>query len=100
MSKLKNNLGSIWYHPEPSDVPCSPNQYLGWDFFASSCSKTALMVFICHAQTMPLYDLKWSILKVLPKFIQDQWNGRKNNFDEWMKQVKETLREQQHQKLP
>jgi hypothetical protein len=36
----------------------------------------------------------------LPKFIQDQWNGRKNNFDEWMKQVKETLREQQHQKLP
>ena len=93
MSKLNNNLGSIWYHPEPSYVPCSPNQYL-------AVRQLYLMVFICHAQTMPLYDLKWSILKVLPKFIQDQWNGRKNNFDEWMKQVKETLREQQHQKLP
>ena len=23
----------IWYHSEPSDVPYSPNQFLGWDFF-------------------------------------------------------------------
>ena len=27
------HLGSIWYHSEPSDVPYSPNQFLGWDFF-------------------------------------------------------------------
>jgi hypothetical protein len=23
----------IWYHSEPSEVPYSPNQFLGWDFF-------------------------------------------------------------------
>ena len=28
-------LGSIWYPSEPSDVPYSPNQFLGWDFFAA-----------------------------------------------------------------
>ena len=36
------HLGPIWYHSEPSDVPYSPNQFLGWDFFAVSYSKTAL----------------------------------------------------------
>ena len=25
MSELLNHLGSIWYHPEPSDVPYSEN---------------------------------------------------------------------------
>jgi hypothetical protein len=60
MSKLKNPLMSIWYHSEPSDVSYSPNQILGWEFFASSYSKTALMVFICHAQRMLLYDPKIS----------------------------------------
>ena len=28
-----DNLESIWYHSEPSDVPYCPNQFLGWDFF-------------------------------------------------------------------
>ena len=28
-----NHLGSIWQHSEPSDVPYSPNQFLGLDFF-------------------------------------------------------------------
>ena len=27
------HLGPIWYHLEPSDVPYSPKQFLGWDFF-------------------------------------------------------------------
>ena len=27
------NLGPIGYHLEPSYVPYSPNQFLGWDFF-------------------------------------------------------------------
>ena len=27
------HLGTIWYHSEPSDVPYSPNQFLGWNFF-------------------------------------------------------------------
>ena len=32
----------LWYHSEHSDVPYSPNQFLGWDFFAVSYSKTDL----------------------------------------------------------
>ena len=36
------HLGPIWYHSEPSDVLYSPNQFLGWDFFAVSYSKTTL----------------------------------------------------------
>ena len=38
------HLGPIWYHPEPSDVPYSPNQFLGWDFFVASYSNTALVI--------------------------------------------------------
>ena len=30
------------YHSEPTDVPYSPNQFLGWDFFADSYSETVL----------------------------------------------------------
>ena len=37
------HLGPIWYHSEPSEVTYSPNQFLGWDFFAASYSKTALV---------------------------------------------------------
>ena len=36
------HLEPIGYHSEPSDVPYSPNQFLGWDFFAVSYSKPAL----------------------------------------------------------
>ena len=36
------HLGPIWYHSEPSDIPYSPNQFLGWDFLDVSYSKTAL----------------------------------------------------------
>ena len=36
------HLGLIWYLSEPSDVPYSPNQFLGWDFFAVSYNKPAL----------------------------------------------------------
>ena len=42
MSGPLNNLGSIWYHSEPLDVPYSPNQFLGQNFFAVSYSKLAL----------------------------------------------------------
>ena len=31
--EIHAHLGPIWYHSEPSDVPYSPNQFLGWDFF-------------------------------------------------------------------
>ena len=36
-------LGPIWYPSEPTDVPCSPNQFLALDFFATSYCKTALV---------------------------------------------------------
>ena len=36
------HLGPIWYHAEPLDFPYSQSQFLGWDFFATSYSKTAL----------------------------------------------------------
>ena len=36
------HLGPIWYRSEHSDVTYSPNQFLDWDIFAPSYSKTAL----------------------------------------------------------
>jgi hypothetical protein len=36
------HLRPIWYHSEPLDVPCSSNQFLDRDFFATSYSKAAL----------------------------------------------------------
>ena len=39
------HLGPIWYYSELSDVPYTPNQFLGWDFFAASYSKTALRAY-------------------------------------------------------
>ena len=37
-----NQLGSIWYDSEPSDVPYSPNQFLGWDFFFTALTARLL----------------------------------------------------------
>ena len=34
------HLGSIWYHSQPLEVPYSPNQFLGWDFFCSFLQQT------------------------------------------------------------
>ena len=43
MSVPLNHLGLIWYHSEPLEVSYSQNQFLGWDFFAVSYSKPALV---------------------------------------------------------
>ena len=32
LEAIHGHLGPIWYHSELSDVPYSPNQFLGWDF--------------------------------------------------------------------
>ena len=47
------HLGPIWYHSEPSDVPYSPNHFLGWDFFCcflqqigSKCSGSFFLTYI------------------------------------------------------
>ena len=46
-SKIKGgaqaHLEAIWYHSEPSDVFYCLSQFLGWDFFVASNSKTALV---------------------------------------------------------
>ena len=42
MSDPLNHLGSIWNHSGPLEVPYSPNQFLGWDFFSVSYRKPAL----------------------------------------------------------
>ena len=57
------HLGPIWYHSEPSDVPFFPNQFLGWDFFAVSYSKPALVDFTKQVgQAVPFISLKWAII--------------------------------------
>ena len=34
------HLRPIWYLSEPSDVPYSPNQFLGWNFFCCFLQQT------------------------------------------------------------
>jgi hypothetical protein len=46
MTDPLNQLGSSWYHSESSGIPYFPNQFLGWNFFDVSYSKTALVVFM------------------------------------------------------
>ena len=75
------HLGPIWYHSEPSDVHYSPNQFLGWDFFAVTYSKTApitltinitaeLAKLICsliyNSSSQPDFFLDYGILKNIP----------------------------------
>ena len=43
MSDPFNDLESIWYHSEPSEVPYSQNQYLDRGFFATFYSEAALV---------------------------------------------------------
>ena len=54
-----NHLRPIWYHSETSEVHYSPNQFLGWDFYAASYSKTALSTLVICAnviKVLPLID--------------------------------------------
>ena len=52
MKVTYSHLGPIVYHAEPSDIPYSPNQFLGWDFFAASYSKTALRAYCPNKYTV------------------------------------------------
>ena len=53
------HLGPIWYHLEPSDIPYSPNQFLGWDFFCRFLQQTGSSL-----ETVSLFVLKIKILKI------------------------------------
>ena len=47
-----SHLGHIWYHSKPSDVPYSPNQFLGWNLFS-----------VLYCQSALTFHLKGSSLK-------------------------------------
>ena len=47
------HLGPIWYLLEHSDVPYSPNLFLGLDFFATSYRKTALVKYLPSFLLLP-----------------------------------------------
>ena len=53
------HLGPIWYHSEPSDMTYSPNQFLGWDFFDASYSKTALVVVFRASKVNTIDNFCW-----------------------------------------
>jgi hypothetical protein len=74
MSDPFNHLESIWYHSEPLQVPYSPDQFLGWDFFSSiSYSKPALRAYcsnmyianvtsnICEQERLKSTVLVWKV---------------------------------------
>ena len=58
------HLGPIWYHSKPSDIPYSPNQFLGWDFFLplfttnrlTLDSLTAALVYLFGLNTACTYN--------------------------------------------
>ena len=45
-------LGPIWYHSETSDVPYSPNQFLGWNIFCRFLQQDGFragsLLFLCN----------------------------------------------------
>ena len=53
------HLQPIWHHSEPSNVPYFPNQFIGWDFFAISYSKTALPS--CPELRQGMTGSSWSV---------------------------------------
>jgi hypothetical protein len=61
---------SIWYHSESFYVPYSPNQFLGWDFFAASYSKAALEVKTVDIHALAFYMPIWRRKKPAPVFQQ------------------------------
>ena len=67
MSDPLNHLGSTWTHLEPLEVPYSPNQFLGWDFFAVSYCKPALVIIqisyqVRHCQIKYQYNVLQTFL--------------------------------------
>ena len=57
------HLESIWYHhSEPSDVPYSPNQFLGWDFFCRFLQQ--------DGSSLPAkMRLLWTIYNIIKGFL-------------------------------
>ena len=67
---ILNNLGPIWYHSEPPDVPYCPNQFLGWDFFYRFLQQTSSRhILFCMVLTFLLpkqsKKLQWLLIFML-----------------------------------
>ena len=58
---LHANLVPILYHSEPSNVPYSTNRFLGWDLFAASYSKMALVFVVrnFHLALKLIFEDRW-----------------------------------------
>ena len=70
------HLGPIWYHIEPSDVPYSPNQFLGWDFFC--CFHFFHNLNLVHIQSklglvLPLKEPNLHQMIKLMLMLNPQW---------------------------
>ena len=59
------HLGPIWYLSEPSDVPYSPNQYFGWDFFLPFLTVTGSII------NVRLFPEKLEFQKLVAKLSQN-----------------------------
>ena len=75
------NLGQIWYHSEPSDVPYSPNQFLGWDFFLPFITLNRLQS-INKIEGTPILKLAMVKRLQVKKFVKKlrQKNQSKNSL--------------------
>ena len=76
----QNHLWSIWFHSEPSDLPYSPNQFLGWDFLAISYSKMALVFWECGICLEYLAKKNGSGLLQVSTPLRAQWYTKGQNF--------------------
>ena len=77
MSDPLNHLGSIWYPLTPLDVPYSPNQFLGRDFFCrflqqtgssgkQPCCSIEEMALTLEIFLLPVTDFKNSMRQCQP----------------------------------
>ena len=73
--------GSIWYHSEPSIVPYSPNQFLGWDFFCRFLQQTGSRL-CCTDLTCPLNFLR-ILLSVLFRRLKNLSSGTNDQFQKY-----------------
>ena len=54
-------LGPIWYHSEPSDVPYSPNQFLGWDFLCCFLQQAGSNILLISDMTLAKFGMSRQI---------------------------------------
>ena len=74
----------IWYHSGPTDVPYSPNQFLGWDFFCRFLQQTSskysrtLLEGLCDIIAAHTFFRRATYSKQLESLlmIRQKWNKK------------------------